>query len=191
MDRSRIRGKGLLSEPEHSKRGERPGLSELITLQLQTEMGDLNLENLLLAIYFVRLGTLLDRDYDRYCESEHGISGGDMGVLFALRRSGPPYAKRPTDLFRGLLVTAGAITKKVDRLAAAGCVERLPAPGHAGGFLVRLTRNGLRIVDQAAKYLATDSPIAPALAQLKPEERKAGSDFVRKILAALEKAQSE
>jgi len=40
-------------------------------------------------------------------------------------------------------------------------------------------------------YLATDSPIAPALAQLKPEVRNAGSDFVRKILAALEKAQSE
>jgi DNA-binding MarR family transcriptional regulator len=191
MGQGHTRAKRAPSGPEHDKRDARPALSELITLQLQTEMRDLNLENLLLAIYFVRLGTLLDRDYDRYCEREHGISGADMGVLFALRRSGAPYAKRPTDLFRGLLVTAGAITKKVDRLAAAGCVERLPDPGHAGGFLVRLTRNGLRIVDRAAKYLATDSAIAPAVAQLKPEERKAGMDFVRKILAALEKAESD
>ena len=191
MDRSRTRGKGIPSDTEQSKPGERPALSELITLQLRTEMGDLNLENLLLAVYLVRLGTLLDRDYDRYCEREHGISGGDMGVLFALRRSGPPFTKRPTDLFRGLLVTQGAITKKVDRLEAAGCVERLPDPGHAGGFLVRLTKNGLRMVDQAAKYLATDSAIAPAVAQLKPEERQAGLDFVRKILAALEKAESK
>jgi len=191
MERSRTRAKRVPSEPEHVKREERPALSEVITLQLQTELGNLNLENLLLAIYFVRLGTLLERDYDRYCEREHGVSGGDMGVLFALRRSGPPFAKRPTDLFRGLLVTAGAITKKVDRLAAAGCVERLPDPGHAGGFLVRLTKDGMRIVDRAAKYLATDSALAPALAQLKPEERKAGSDFVRKILAALEKAESK
>jgi DNA-binding MarR family transcriptional regulator len=189
QDQNRV--KRAASSPEHGKRDTRPALSELITLQLQSEMRDLNLENLLLAIYFVRVGTLLDRDYDRYCESEHGISGGDMGVLFALRRSGPPYAKRPTDLFRGLLVTAGAITKKVDRLVAAGCVERTPDPSHAGGFLVHLTRNGLRIVDRAAKYLATDSAIAPAIAQLKPEERKAGLDFVRKILAALEKAESD
>ena len=191
MGQSHTRAKRVASGPEQDKRDARPALSELITLQLQTEMRDLNLENLLLAIYFVRVGTLLERDYDRYCESEHGISGGDMGVLFALRRSGPPYAKRPTDLFRGLLVTAGAITKKVDRLAAAGCVERLPDPGHAGGFLVCLTRSGLRIVDRAAKYLATDSAIATAVAQLKPEERKAGLDFIRKILAALEKAGSD
>jgi len=191
MGQSQPRAKRVSSGLEREKRDERPALSELITLQLQTEMRDLNLENLLLAIYIVRLGALLERDYDRYCESEHGVSGGDMGVLFALRRSGPPYAKRPTDLFRGLLVTAGAITKKVDRLAAAGCVERLPDPSHAGGFLVRLTKNGLRIVDRAAKYLATDSAIAPVLADLKPDERKAGLDFIRKILAALEKAESD
>ena len=190
MGQSHPRAKRVASVPEQDKRDAHPALSELITLQLQTEMRDLNLENLLLAIYFVRVGTLLERDYDRYCESKHGISGGDMGVLFALRRSGPPYAKRPTDLFRGLLVTAGAITKKVDRLAAAGCVERLQDPGHAGGFLVCLTRNGLRIVDRAAKYLATDSAIATAVAQLKPAERKAGLDFIRKILAALERAES-
>src|SRR3954468_19052589 len=157
MDRSRTRGKGVPPEPEQSKAEERPALSELITLQLQTELGDLNLENVLLAIYFVRLGTLLERDYDRYCQSEHGISGGDMGVLFALRRSGPPYVKRPTDLFRALLVTAGAITKKVDRLALAGFVERLPDPSHSGGFLVHLTKKGLHAVEAAVHHLATQS----------------------------------
>ena len=192
MDRSQTRAKRVPSEPGHDKLDARPALSELITLQLQTELGDLRqLDNLLLSIYFVRVGTLLDRAYDRYCESEHGISGGDMGVLFALRRSGPPFVSRPTDLFRALLVTSGAITKKVDRLTATGCVERLPDPGHKGGFLVRLTKQGLRMVDHAAKYLATSSALAPAIAQMKPEERKAGSDFVLKILAALEKAESD
>jgi len=191
MNQSQTRAKRVRSESEQEKRDARPALSELITLQLQTEMRDLNLENLLLAIYIVRLGTLLERDYDRYCEREHGISGGDMGVLFALRRSGPPYAKRPTDLFRVLLVTAGAITKKLDRLAAAGCIERTPDPGHAGGFIVHLTKSGLRTVDRAAKYLATDSAIASAAADLEPEERKAGLNVILKILAALERAESD
>ncbi len=111
-----------------------------------------------------------------------------MGVLFALRRGGPPFVSRPTDLFRVLLVTSGAITKKVDRLVEVGCVERLPDPGHKGGFLVRLTKKGLRMVDGAARYLALNSALGPVLAEMKPEERKAGSDFVLKLLAALEKA---
>jgi len=184
--------KRVPSEPEQDKRAPRPALSELITLQLQKELGKLEqFDNLLLAIYFVRLGTLLDRAYDRYCEREHGISGGDMGVLFALRRSGPPFVSRPTDLFRVLLVSSGAITKKVDRLVEVECVERLPDPGHRGGFLVRLTKKGLRMVDGAARYLATNSALGPAIVELKPEERKAGSGFVLKLLCALEKAESE
>jgi DNA-binding MarR family transcriptional regulator len=192
MDQKHTRAKRIPSEPEREKRDARPALSELITLQLQTAFGDVKqLDNLLLAVYFVRIGTLIDRAYDRYCLSEHGISGGDMGVLLALRRSGPPFVSRPTDLFRVLLVTSGAITKKVDRLVEAGCVERLPDPGHKGGFLVRLTKPGLRMVDRAVSYIAANSAFAPAFAALNPEERKSGSAFVLKVLAALEKAETE
>ena len=111
-----------------------PSLGELITLQWQRERGDLDLQNFLLAIYFMRLGTLVDRAYDRYCQKHYGINGGDMRLMLALRRSGPPYVKRPTDLFRALLETAGAITKKVDRLVEAGFVERSHDPSHSGGY---------------------------------------------------------
>ena len=46
-----------------------PGASliELITLQWQRERGELDLENFLLSIYFMRLGTLVERAYDRMC----------------------------------------------------------------------------------------------------------------------------
>lgn len=161
-------------------------LSELITLQWKTERGDLDLQDFLLAIYCMRLGTLVDRAYDRHCQKEFGISGGDMRVMLALRRSGPPFVKRPTDLFRALLVTSGAITKKVDRLVAAGCVERLPDPSHSGGFLVHLTRKGVQVVEQAIEHLARRSVLAPAMAQFTPEERKRGSDFVLRVLSSLE-----
>jgi len=161
-------------------------LIELITVQWQRERGDLDLSNFLLAIYLMRLGTIIERSFGRLCEERYGISGSDMRVLFALRRGGPPYIKRPTDLFRALLVTSGAITKKVDRLAALDMVERLQDPGHQGGFIVRLTKKGLQMANQMVETLATESVIAPAMQQMSAAEREQGSRFALSVLSALE-----
>jgi DNA-binding MarR family transcriptional regulator len=158
----------------------------LITVQWQRERGDLDLSNFLLAIYLMRLGTIIERSFGRLCEERYGISGSDMRVLFALRRGGVPYVKRPTDLFRALLVTSGAITKKVDRLAALNMVERLQDPGHQGGFLVRLTKKGVQVADQMVGTLAKESVIAPAMQQFTKGEREQGSRFALGALSALE-----
>ena len=72
--------------------------------------------------YFVRIGTLLDRDYDRYCESEHGISGGDMGVLFALRRSGPPWLHVERRPFASRSLTCGSRGRPFTTPVQAGSV---------------------------------------------------------------------
>jgi DNA-binding MarR family transcriptional regulator len=163
-------------------------LVELITVQWQRERGDLDLSNFLLAIYLMRLGSIIERTYDRLCVERYRISGSDMRVLFALRRGGHPYVKRPTDLFKALLVTSGAMTKKVDRLGALGFVERLQDPGHLGGFLVRLTRKGLQVADEMTQSLATESVIAPATGQFTAGEREQGSRFALRMLIALEAA---
>jgi DNA-binding MarR family transcriptional regulator len=168
-----------------------PSHSQLIAMQWRTERSDLELDNFLLAIYFMRLGTLVDRAYDRHCQKEYGIGGGDMRVMLALRRSGPPYVKRPTDLFRALLVTSGAITKKVDRLVSAGYAERMPDPSHGGGFLVHLTRKGLQVVESAIEHLARHSVLGPAMEQFTPEERRRGSDFTLRVLSMLESTVEE
>ena len=167
-----------------------PGKSfiELITVQWQRERGDLDLSNFLLGVYLMRLGTIIERAFGRQCEERYGISGSDMRVLFALRRGGLPYVKRPTDLFRALLVTSGAITKKVDRLAELGMVERLPDPGHLGGFLVRLTRKGLHIADEMVETLANESVIAPAMGQFTKAEREQCNLFALRMLSGLEAA---
>jgi DNA-binding MarR family transcriptional regulator len=174
---------------ESRTRDTAPSLSELITIQWQRERDDLDLENFLLAIYFMRLGTLVDRAYDRYCQKAYGINGGDMRVMLALRRSGPPYLKRPTDLYRALLVTSGAITKKVDRLVEAGYVERMPDPSHSGGFLVHLTKKGLQVAEKAVEHLANHSALAPAMSTFTAEERKRGTAFALRVLSALERAE--
>ena len=168
-------------EPRHS-------LIELIQLQWHRERPDLDLSNFLLSVYLMRLGRVVEQAFDGMCRDRYGISGSDMRVLFALRRGGRPYAQRPTDLFRALLVTSGAITKKVDRLAELGLVERMPDPDNNGGFLVRLTRKGQQVADDGVNRVARESVLAPAMAQFSKAEQVAGSLFALRTLAALEAA---
>ena len=107
-----------------------------------------------------------------------------MRVLFALRRAGPDYALRPTELFRSLLVTSGAITKQVDRLAALGYVDRLPGPPKSGGFLIWLTAKGKRTADQAMTSLVISS--VASIHRLTRKERDTLCVVLEKVLLDLE-----
>jgi hypothetical protein len=92
-------------ESSEDSRARFPGKSfiELITVQWQRERDDLDLSNFLLAIYLMRLGTIIERAFGRQCEDRYGISGSDMRVLFALRRGGPRTSSgRPTSFARCL-----------------------------------------------------------------------------------------
>ena len=80
--------------------------------------------------------------------AEAGLGNGDFDVLAALRRCGAPYALTPGGLSASLLVTTGAITKRLDRLEARGLVERQVSEGDARSRVVRLTTTGLSLVDR-------------------------------------------
>jgi len=148
------------------------------------ERPDLDLSEFLLAIYFRRLGRVLDDAYDRMCRARFDISGADMRVLFALRRAGSPYLRRPTELFRALLVTSGAITKQVDRLQGMGLVERLPGPRKSGG--VQLTGKGLKVANAATEVLARNSPLSKGIQGLSKSQLAQCQAAVQQILVALE-----
>ncbi len=77
-----------------------------------------------------------------------GLGNGDFDVLTALRRAGRPFTLRHRDLTAAMLVTPGAVTKRVDRLVDKGYVARAAADEDGRGQLVRLTRAGVRFVDR-------------------------------------------
>jgi DNA-binding MarR family transcriptional regulator len=83
-----------------------------------------------------------------------GLHIGDLHVLLALRRSGKPYELRPTDLFRALLVTSGAMTKRVARLQEGGFILRVSANDDGRSELVRLTAKGLSTADRGITEIA-------------------------------------
>jgi DNA-binding MarR family transcriptional regulator len=170
------------------KAGHGESVIEDITRQWQRERPDLDLGDFLLAIYLRRLGHLIENEYDRMCQARFGMSARDMRVLLALRRGGPPYALRPTDLFESLLVTSGAVTKQVDRLERRRLVKRLPDPEHGGGFRVQLTARGLEMVDTAVDLLARSSPIKPATSRVDKRERDSAARFCLKLISMLESA---
>ncbi|OIV38143.1 MarR family transcriptional regulator [Mangrovactinospora gilvigrisea] len=80
--------------------------------------------------------------------AEAGLGNGDFDVLAALRRAGAPYALSAGELSRTVLVTTGAITKRVDRLAARGLVTRAVAEHDSRGRLITLTDEGVALVDE-------------------------------------------
>jgi DNA-binding MarR family transcriptional regulator len=83
-----------------------------------------------------------------------GLHTGELHVLLALRRSGKPYELRPTDLFRALLVTSGAMTKRVARLQDGGFILRVSANDDGRSELVRLTAKGLAVADRGITEIA-------------------------------------
>ncbi|MFB7586555.1 MarR family winged helix-turn-helix transcriptional regulator [Streptomyces sp. NPDC056169] len=77
-----------------------------------------------------------------------GLGSGDFDVLAALRRSGEPYALSAGELSRTVLVTTGAITKRVDRLEHRGLVARTVAEEDSRGRLISLTPAGVALTDE-------------------------------------------
>lgn len=150
------------------------------------ERSDLDLTEFLLGIVVMRIGRLIEQSFNRSCRTDFDISGPDMRVLFALRRAGPPFARRPTDLFRALLVTSGAMTKQIDRLEQLGLVKRLPDPDYGGGFLIRLTKAGQAVADRATDDLARDSLLGQALAHFSGPEREEIAILLMRLLKETE-----
>jgi DNA-binding MarR family transcriptional regulator len=115
---------------------------------------------------------------------EHGLNRAAWDVLASLRREGPPYELSPTELYRSLMRTSGAMTNRLHRLEAAGLVERRPDPQDGRGIVVRLTPRGLKLVDEVAPlHLANERDL---LATLSDDDLRALESVLRKLLREIE-----
>jgi DNA-binding MarR family transcriptional regulator len=85
---------------------------------------------------------------------------------------------------RATMLSSGGMTKRLDRLAEAGLVERRPDPADRRGILVRLTPHGKSVADRALEnHVANEERLVRSLS---PAERRALDDLLRKLLAELE-----
>lgn len=86
----------------------------------------------------------------RAIEQECGISHLMFEVLLILSRAGGPGLPMRT-ISREQVLTTGGVTRLVDRMEAAGLVERVEDPGDRRGRLVRITPAGEETVVRASR----------------------------------------
>lgn len=116
--------------------------------------------------------------------AEAGLAPGDFDVLAALRRSPAPHARSNGDLARATLVTAGAVTKRIDRLVDAALVRRTRDSGDGRGRVLTLTVEGRRLVDRLIRaHLENARAI---LSGLDDDDRERLGRLLGKLLAAVE-----
>ncbi|GAA4514636.1 MarR family transcriptional regulator [Actinoallomurus oryzae] len=129
-----------------------------------------------------RLSRLLDRELKEFFAG-HGLERWEFDVLATLRRSGPPYELTAGALNRAAMVTSGAITNRIDRLAARGLVERVHDEEDRRSVRVRLTDQGRTMVDEmVGPHVANEARL---LAALTSEERDRLAGLLRGLLESL------
>jgi DNA-binding MarR family transcriptional regulator len=154
-----------------------------IAEQWARERPDLDATPLLILGRIARINQLADVAL-RGPFAEAHLANGDFDVLAALRRTGEPYALRPVDLSRSLMVTTGGITKRLDRLEGQDLVVRNDALDDGRGKLVRLTDAGVDLVDKLiGLHLANERSL---LGSLTADEQKHLGTLLGRLTASLE-----
>lgn len=155
-----------------------PDAVDRILEQWATERPDLDASPMAVLGRIVRLARELDQPIQQVFR-RHGLGSAEFDVLATLRRAGDPFRLTPGVLVESMMVTSGAVTKRVDRLARPGLVARHPDPGDRRSVLVGLTSDGRRLVDLVVQeHLANEERL---LARLSPREREDLARLLRKL----------
>lgn len=133
----------------------------------------------------------------RYLESrreeqlgQYGLTVPDFDVLATMRRQARDKAINIRELQRSMMLSSGGTTKRLDRLEKAGHIERLPDPNDRRGVLIRLTSNGLALIDDIipAVTRAENDLVSNAISS--DETSASAADVLRRLLLAQEGAES-
>ncbi|OLT09068.1 MarR family transcriptional regulator [Pseudonocardia sp. CNS-139] len=112
------------------------------------------------------------------------LSYSDFDVLSTLYRLDDAEGTHPRDLARSALITSGAMTARLDRLARAGLVERSADPHDRRAVRVHLTSGGRAVTETAVtRVLAVDESV---LAPLGARQREQAAALLRALLAPLD-----
>lgn len=149
--------------------------------QWQAQRPDVDVSGMQVVARVLRLAALMGRVHDDGL-AEAGLTSGEFEVLAALRR-----ADRPLRAHEVATITSSpgaTLTKRLDRLGAAGLVERRTLERDRRGVLVSLSDHGRAVVDaalpgHAARELAL-------LGDLTADERATLASLLSRVLSTAE-----
>ncbi len=122
------------------------GNSDVLVSQWNKQFAGEDIAVLTIGIRLRRIAMLIDEFSSRECDAA-GLKLNEMLLMMALRRVGPPYALRPTDILKMHSVTSGTATYRIDQLTKQDLAERIADPHDRRGYLIRLTPRGLKVID--------------------------------------------
>lgn len=120
--------------------------------QWRQESPRLDVSSLAVMGRVMRIARLLEKHRETVL-AEYGLNVWSFDVLATLRRQGPPYQLKPTDLYRLLMLSSGAMTNRIDRLEQDGVVVRIPDPDDRRSLSVQLTPKGIELMDTVMPVL--------------------------------------
>jgi DNA-binding MarR family transcriptional regulator len=118
--------------------------------------------------------------------ADFGLGYGEWHVLGRLHNQGPRLS--PGALAKGLELSSGAMTNRLDGLEKAGLVRRQPDPDDRRALLVELTDEGRRLYrESVAAQAAKESIVAEALST---DEQRQLNVLLRRVMLAFEARES-
>lgn len=165
-----------------------PDAVDRIADQWTRERPDLDLTAMTALGRLKRCAALVATELDKVF-SHYGMSSGDFDVLATLRRSGAPFCLAPTALFSTLMVTSGTMTHRLTQLEKKGWIERVSNDQDARSKLVRLSSDGLALINEAlGPHVSNLSRLTDGLSQQELDGLNLG---LRGLLRQLENAPAE
>jgi DNA-binding MarR family transcriptional regulator len=114
-----------------------------------------------------------------------GSDASMLDLLATLRRAGKPYRLTPGELEQASLVSAGAISQRLDRAERQGLVRRTRDEGDRRVFHVELTGAGRAEVDRVvAELMERESELLQPLTE---EERRLLEQLLKRWLKRFER----
>jgi DNA-binding MarR family transcriptional regulator len=125
----------------------------------------------------------LEVEIDRLLR-EFGLPLWGFDVLFALRRSGPPYSLQPTQLMKACYLTSGAMTHRLDRIEGMGLIRRSHNAEDRRSVCITLLPSGQELVDRVLPVRVQH--VLSLLEPLSQDERDTLANLLKKLLIRLE-----
>ncbi|MFT6925708.1 MAG: DNA-binding MarR family transcriptional regulator [Psychromonas sp.] len=126
-----------------------------------------------------RIHQHLQQNLNKTVES-YGLQPADFGALETLRKEPPPHCLSATELSQSMVFSSGGLTKLLNRITAAGFIERVDNPQDKRGKLVQLTEKGNALIGKVIVELHQQEQTKMAF--LSENEKAALNVLLNKIL---------
>lgn len=126
------------------------GTIEQVVRDWGENISDLDVQAFSVQIKLYQINVITSRIYNRIAD-DFSLSDVDVNVLMLIRRERNDRAVRPSDLWRALHMRPSAITYRVDRLHELGLVNRMLDEKDRRAWLLSLTDEGLRVVNEIVR----------------------------------------